>query len=124
MEANEADLREYVVESVTRRIQRLEETIFAGPEVKFTQSMGSFRRRRRLLGGVPIFKFRKGHLKPLPKEYKGESHVIVTKHLHEEHNWEWVEYEEVPGPAPSLAPQNPLLPRYFDVVFVPTPQLP
>ena len=31
---------------------------------------------------------------------------------------EWVEFEEVRGPAPNLPPQDPRLPKYLDVVFV------
>ena len=45
-------------------------------------------------------RIRYGHLRQLPADYKGERHVVVTKQLPSQDGREWVEFEEVPGPAP------------------------
>ena len=46
--------------------------------------------------------FRYGWLKPLPRDFEGERHVvIVEKHLTDSPGIEWCEFEERPGPAPA-----------------------
>jgi hypothetical protein len=66
----------------------------------------------------PGIRVRFGHLKRLPPEYQGERHVIIACHLANQGNQEWVEFEEVAGPAP--AEEKPLAggPKYLDVRFV------
>ena len=46
--------------------------------------------------------FRYGWLKPLPRDFEGERHVvIVEKQLTNSPGIEWCEFEERPGPAPA-----------------------
>jgi hypothetical protein len=102
------------MKSITRRIEKLEETVFRGPE---TELPWRFRRRRK--SGVPArpFKLRFGHLRRLPQDYEGERHIEIAKHLPAKDGQEWVEFEEVPGPAPS-APSERGVGDYMDVVLV------
>jgi hypothetical protein len=44
---------------------------------------------------------RLGHVKRLPPDYVGERHTVITKYLGIRDGQEWVEFEEVPGPAPE-----------------------
>lgn len=75
--------------------------------------------------GVPEIKLRFGDLRRLPKDYKGERHVVIAKHLPKQGDREWVEYEEVPGPDPSPNEEHGQVgPRYIDVIFVdPYPEM-
>ena len=50
--------------------------------------------------------------------YRSERHVVIAKRLPERAGQEWVEWEEVPGPAPSLPSPEPRVPQYLDIVFV------
>jgi hypothetical protein len=61
------------------------------------------------------FKLRFGSLKRLPAEYTGERHVVISKHLPNRGDQEWVEFEEVPGPEP-IRPQE--VDGYMEIVFV------
>jgi hypothetical protein len=64
-------------------------------------------------------KLRFGNLKRLPQDYQGERHVVISKHLPNRGDQEWVEFEEVPGPDPN-PPQRPArgLPIHLDVMLV------
>ena len=64
-------------------------------------------------------KLRFGNLKRLRQDYKGERHVVISKHLPNIGDQEWVEFEEVPGPDPN-PPQRPArgLPIHLDVMLV------
>jgi len=67
--------------------------------------------------GVPESKLRFGHLRPLPKDYQGERHTVIAKHLPNQGDQEWVEFEEVPGPAPSPKEEHGQGgPRYMNIV--------
>ena len=69
--------------------------------------------------GQHHFKFRFGNLKRLPREYTGERHVVITKHLPNEGDRERVEFEEVPGPDPNPPKRaNGVPPEYFDIHLV------
>jgi len=63
--------------------------------------------------GVRPIKLRIGHVRCLPKEYSGERHLAIAKHLPSQFGHEWVEYEEVPGPDPNPA-QESGLPEYIE----------
>jgi hypothetical protein len=64
-------------------------------------------------------KLRFGKLRRLGQEYKGERHVVIAKHLPSQAGQEWVEFEEVPGPAPSPPHDLKLgVPEYIDIAFV------
>ena len=103
------------MKSITRRIQRLEATVSPSPEAEFSQR---FRKGRK--SGAPAsrpVKVRFGHLRRLPEDYKGERHRKIVKHLPDRNGQEWVEFEEVPGPAPS-APPEPGVANYLNIVLV------
>jgi hypothetical protein len=112
------------MKSIMRRIQRLEAMVSPDSATEFSPPLRRGRGRRKFLGAaIPAFKIRMGPLQRLPKDYPGERHVIIARHLPDCDNREWVEYEEVAGSAPSLPPQDSHLPRYLDVMFVaPYPQ--
>ena len=44
------------------------------------------------------FKARFGNLHRLPRDYNGERHLVIARHLPSRSGQEWVEFEEVPGP--------------------------
>ena len=69
----------------------------------------------RVAVGQHHFKLRFGNLKRLPPEYTGERHVVISRHLPNQGDREWVEFEEVPGPEP-IRPQE--VDGYMDIVFV------
>jgi hypothetical protein len=54
----------------------------------------------------------------LPGDYQGERHIEITHCLLDQNGQKWVEFTEVPGPEPSLPPQDSRLARCVDVVFV------
>jgi len=69
--------------------------------------------------GVPEIKLRFGHLRRLPKDYQGERHSVIAKHLPNRGDQEWFEFEEVPGPDPSPKEEHGQGgPRYMNIVFV------
>jgi hypothetical protein len=103
------------MKSITRRIQRLEATVSPAPETEFSQR---FRKGRK--SGAPAsrpVKVRIGDLRRLPEDYRGERHRKIVKHLPDRNGQEWVEFEEVPGPAPS-APPEPGVANYLNVFLV------
>ena len=60
-----------------------------------------------------------GHLKQLPRDYEGERHVVITKHLPPQGDREWVEFEERPGPGPNpTETPNRNGTRYMDIRLV------
>jgi hypothetical protein len=64
-------------------------------------------------------KVRFGTLRQLPREYKGERHMVIANHLPSRSGEEWVEFEEMPGPDPSPPPERkPDQPGHLNVVFV------
>ena len=65
----------------------------------------------------PAIKVRFGNLRRLPEDYRGERHRKIVKHLPDRNGQEWVEFEEVPGPAPS-APPEPGVAKYLNIVLV------
>jgi len=65
----------------------------------------------------PPLQVRIGNLQRLPKDYQGERHIEVTKCLPDRDGQQWVEFTELPGPAPSLPP-DPGPPKCIDVVIV------
>ena len=100
------------LKSIARRMAKLEMTFFPQAETEH------WRGRRRFRAPSPPIRLRFGNLRRLPGDYPGERHVVIAKCLPDRDGQEWVEFEEVPGPAPSPPPQDPRLPRYLDVVFV------
>jgi hypothetical protein len=84
------------------RLRRLEEQ-FGGTVVPRADARG----RRSLGPAMAPLKLRFGDLRRLPENYRGERHVVIAKRLPERAGQEWVEFEEVPGPAPSLPSQEP-----------------
>lgn len=55
-------------------------------------------------GSHAAAKFRYGWLIPLPADYTGERHSVVTKiEATNSPNIEWCHFEERPGPAPATA---------------------
>ena len=103
------------MKSITRRIQRLEARVSPAPETEFSQRVRKGRK-----SGAPAIrpvKVRFGNLRRLPEDYKGERHWKIVKHLPDRNGQEWVEFEEVPGPAPS-APPEPGVANYLDVFLV------
>jgi hypothetical protein len=65
------------------------------------------------------YRLRLGHVQQLPEDYRGERHVVITKHLPEQYGHEWVEFQEVPGPAPKEGPQaDSKQAKYFTVRFI------
>jgi hypothetical protein len=46
--------------------------------------------------GVPETKLILGNVRRLPKDYRGERHTVIAKHLPNQGDQEWVEFEEVP----------------------------
>jgi hypothetical protein len=103
------------MKSITRRIERLEARVSPAPEMEFWQR---FRKGRK--SGAPAsrpVKVRFGNLRRLPKDYKGERHWKIVKHLPDRNGQEWVEFEEVPGPAPS-APPEPGVANYLNIGLV------
>jgi hypothetical protein len=62
-------------------------------------------------------KVRFGKLR-LPRDYKGEKHVVVAKQLPKHGDQEWAEFEELPGPDPHPQERGRGVPEYFNVVFV------
>ena len=63
-------------------------------------------------------RMRYGHLRQLSADYEGERQVVVTKQLPSQHGREWVEFEEVPGPAPVHECAPPDTAHIVDVDFV------
>jgi hypothetical protein len=61
---------------------------------------------------------RYGNLRRLPEDYQGERHREIAQWLPARDGQEWVEFVEVPGPAPSLQPRDPRLPICINVAFV------
>ena len=103
------------MKSITRRIERLEATVSPAPETEFSQ-----RFQKRLKSGAPAIrpvKVRFGNLRRLPEDYRGERHRKIVKHLPDRNGQEWVEFEEVPGPAPR-APTEPGVAHYLNVFLV------
>ena len=73
-------------------------------------------RLERLESRAAVFrrlKVRFGNLRRLPRDYKGERHLVIAKHLPSRSGQEWVEFEEAPGPDPSSD-----LGEYLNIVFV------
>ena len=73
-------------------------------------------RLERLESRAAVFrrlKVRFGNLRRLPRDYKGERHLVIAKHLPSRSGQEWVEFEEAPGPDPSSE-----LGEYLNIVFV------
>jgi hypothetical protein len=106
--------------SITRRIERLEASILMGMETTFSVPARDGRGRQRLFGSpVPALKIRIGHVRRLPADYKGERHIVIGKRLPDKEPGDWYEFEEVAGPAPAQPPLDPRRPRYMDIVFVP-----
>ena len=62
-------------------------------------------------------KVRLGEVRRLPADYQGEKHLRVAKHLGEDNGYENVEFEEVPGPAPTPVERAKDGRRYFNVVL-------
>ena len=61
---------------------------------------------------------RLGSLKKLPRDYVGERHVVVAKHLPPQSPLgEWVEFEERPGPEPEQK-RDATAGRVIDICFV------
>ncbi len=53
------------------------------------------------VGAPPIFRY--GWLSQLPKDFKGERNVVSIKTTQTDFpNFEWCEFEERPGPAPTV----------------------
>ena len=70
-----------------------------------------------------VLTLRFGNLKRLPADYKGERHVIVARELPKQGDQEWVEFEEVCGPAPespahTIAGRGGPLENRLDIMFV------
>jgi hypothetical protein len=64
-------------------------------------------------------RLRFGYLQRLPDDYRGERHVVVAKELPSRNGREWVEFQEVPGPAPKADPAAEPGPiRYIDVTLI------
>jgi len=59
-----------------------------------------------------------GKLVRLPADYQGERHTDMGNRLPDRDGQQWVEFAEVPGPPPSLLPQDRRFARGLDVVFV------
>jgi hypothetical protein len=102
------------MKSIARRIAKLEVALSPHPQSEHWRS--SQWRSRTLFHGPLHVRF--GKLRRLPESYQGERHVVIAERLPQKNGQEWVEFAEVPGPAPSLPPQDPAFPRYLDVVFV------
>ena len=103
------------MKSIARRIQRLEARVSPAPETEFSQR---FRKGRK--SGAAASRHLKvlfGNLRRLPQDYEGERHIEIAKHLPDENGQKWVEFEEVPGPAPT-APPEPGVAKILKVVFV------
>ena len=57
------------------------------------------------VGAPPIFRY--GWLSQLPKDFKGERHVVSIKTTPTNSpNFEWCEFEERPGPAPIVGDRS------------------
>ncbi len=104
------------MKSITRRIERLESASLAG-SIDGPYAARNWRRFQK--SAPPRIRFRFGYLHCLPNDYRGERHRIVTRSLPDQNGQEWVEYEEVPGPAPSVTGQILGCDLLIDVVFVP-----
>jgi len=96
--------------SIARRIAELEEAL--SPQSETEDGRG--RRSRSLL--THRLEVRSGCIRRLPKDYQGERHVEIAKHLSDEHGWQCVEFEEVPGPALIEPPEDPRFPESPEVV--------
>src|SRR6185437_3438288 len=102
------------MKSIVRRIERLE--VLAATTSESELPVGD--RWWKWRAAFPPIQVRLGHLRCLPSDYHGERHIAVTERLPDRDGWEWVEYAEVPGPAPVAPPPAPRLPRYINVIFV------
>ena len=68
--------------------------------------------------GVTI---RSGYLRQLPKDYKGERHVVAVRERPDQ-GVNWVDFEEVPGPDPNPGPAFIRgVPVDLDILFVDPP---
>jgi len=79
-----------------------------------TEDGRSRRRSRSLL--THRLEVQNGYIRRLPPEYQGERHVEVAKYLPDQDGEKWVEFEEVPGPAPIEPPEDPRFPECLEVV--------
>ncbi len=100
--------------SIARRIAKLEVALSPQYEPEYWPDR---RGRTSRAPFHPTLRLRFGNLRCLPPDYQGERHVVIAKRLPDQGDQEWVEFEEVPGPAPSEPPQDPRL-KWLDVVFV------
>jgi hypothetical protein len=109
--------------SIARRIGKLEAGVLPWVDPGRGASFGPHNSRRKR-GGFPQppLRIRFGNVRRLPEDYRGERHVLIAKQLPERDGQEWVEFEEVPGPAPVEPPPEPWFPRYLDIVFVESPK--
>ncbi len=83
--------------SIARRIAKLEAALSPPSETEHWRG-----RRWRSRGPSPFTPdVRIGELRRLPPDYQGERHVVVAKRLPDQNGHKWVEFEELPGPAPS-----------------------
>jgi hypothetical protein len=112
------------MKSLERRILRLEQVA----RTHELPQLEAWRRPGGSSGGrwprfhmVPPLRVRFGNVRSLPGDYHGERHVIVAKQLPERNGQEWVEFEEVAGPAPSPPPADSGLPNCLHVMFVGAP---
>jgi len=100
------------IRNIARRLSAL--------EVAFQLRPAPIGQRRRAWksGGAPRIQVRFGALRSLPQEYRGDRHIEMLRRLPDKDGQQWVEFAEVPGPAPELALQDGDHMRCLDVVFV------
>jgi len=109
------------MKSIIRRLETLEASLSS--EVPCVSRSGRFRWRRSRTAALLSIKVRFGYLvRRLPPDCQGERHLEVARRLPNRGDKEWVEYEEVAGPAPNTLPASGI-PRCINVRFV-TPSAP
>jgi hypothetical protein len=99
--------------SIARRITELEEALLPQSETEDGRSRRGRRSRSLLTHRLEV---RYGYIRRLPKDYQGERHVEIAKYLPDQDGEKWVEFEEVPGPAPIEPPEDPRFPKSLEVV--------
>jgi hypothetical protein len=109
---------------ISQRLSRIERLI-AALHYEPTGLPHRITERMRQVAGVARetgYRLRLGRVQQLPEDYRGERHVVITKHLPERYGMEWVEFQEVPGPAPKTEPQaDSKQARYFTIRFIKPP---
>jgi hypothetical protein len=103
------------MKTIAHRIAKLEATVFPRPEAGLGRGPRGWRTFR---PPPPPIQVRFGHLRRLPADFPGERHVEIGQRLPDRNGQEWVEFEEVPGPAPIQPPQTPWTPLCIHVIFV------